>query len=158
MKIKKSATNVSEMDMTPMIDMTFQLVSFFMFAINFNSDLMNEQINLPVAELARPVDKAQVEPLFLNVSRDGKLKLIGESFVIQDPNDMAKINAYLKREATLIKLSMQKVGKSGREGLEATVIIRGDERVPYGPVQDLIRACREAGFVKFSLRANLKPR
>jgi biopolymer transport protein ExbD len=157
MKFKKADTNVSEMDMTPMIDMTFQLVSFFMFAINFNSELMNEQIHLPVAELARPVDKAQVEPLFLNVSRDGKLRLIGESFVIQDPNDMAKINAYLKREATLIKVSMQKVGKVGSDGLEATVIIRGDERVPYGPVQDLIRACREAGFVKFSLRANLKP-
>jgi biopolymer transport protein ExbD len=156
MKIKKAATNVSEMDMTPMIDMTFQLVSFFMFAINFNSELINEQINLPVAEMARPVDKAKVEPLFLNVSRDGKLQLIGESFVIQDPNDMAKINAYLKREATLIKLSMQKAGKSGAAGLEATVIIRGDERVPYGAVQDLIRACREAGFVKFSLRATLK--
>ena len=156
MKIKKSGVNVSEMDMTPMIDMTFQLVSFFMFAINFNSELVSEQISLPVAEMARPVKKAQVDPLFLNVTREGRLQLIGESFSIKDPNDMAKINAYLKREATLIKLSMQKSGKAGTEGLEATVIIRGDERVHYGDVQDLIRACREAGFVKFSLRANLK--
>ena len=158
MKIKKAAMNVSEMDMTPMIDMTFQLVSFFMFAINFNSELISEQINLPVAEMARPVKKAAVEPLFLNVTREGKLQLIGESFALNDPNDMAKINAYLKREATLIKLSMQKVGRTGSEGLEATVIIRGDERTHYGAVQDLIRACREAGFVKFSLRAHLKPR
>jgi biopolymer transport protein ExbD len=157
MKIKKADTNVSEMDMTPMIDMTFQLISFFMFVINFNNDLTNEQIHLPVAELARPVDKAKVEPLFLNVNKDGKLVLIGEAFDLENPTDMAKVNAYLKREATLIKVAMQKVGKAGTEGLEATVIIRGDERVKYGAVQDLIRACREAGFVKFSLRANLKP-
>jgi biopolymer transport protein ExbD len=156
MKIKKADTNVSEMDMTPMIDMTFQLVSFFMFAINFNNELVSEQINLPVAEMARPVKKAPVEPLILNITREGELQLIGESFSISDPNDMAKINAYLKREATLIKVAMQKVGRSGAEGLDATVLIRGDERTHYGAVQDLIRACREAGFVKFSLRARLE--
>ena len=155
MKIKEAATNVNEMDVTPMIDMTFQLVSFFMFALNFNNDLANEQIHLPVAELARPVEKAKVEPLFLNVNKEGKLLLIGETYSIQDSNDFAKINANLRREAALLRVAQQKAGKVGPE-LEATVIIRGDEYVPYGSVQDLIRACREAGFNKFSLRATLK--
>ena len=158
MRLKRAETNVSEMDMTPMIDMTFQLISFFMFVVNFNNDLTNEQVHLPVAEVAKPVEKAKLDPLFLNVTRDGKLQLIGESFAVQNPTDMAKINGYLRREAQLIKLSMHKAGKSGTAGLDATVVIRADEKVAYGVVQDLIRACREAGFVKFSLRANLKPK
>ncbi|MDP6717396.1 MAG: biopolymer transporter ExbD, partial [Pirellulaceae bacterium] len=36
MKIKKGATNnILEGDLTPMIDMTFQLIAFFMVLINF---------------------------------------------------------------------------------------------------------------------------
>ncbi len=156
MKFKKTENTVSEMDMTPMIDMTFQLISFFMFVVNFNNDLTNQQIHLPVAELAKPVEKAKLEPLFLNINKDGKLLLIGEEFDLKQPNDVAKVNAYLKREATVIKLSMQKLGKDVDLGLEATVIIRGDKEMQYGVVQDLIRACRESGFTRFSLRADLK--
>ena len=156
MKLKKADINVSEMDMTPMIDMTFQLISFFMFVVNFNNELTNQQVHLPVAEMAKPVEKAKLEPLVLNINKDGKLLVVGEEFDLHQPNDFAKVNAYLKREATLIKLKMQKVGKSAEKGLEATVIIRGDERMHYGAVQDLIRACRESGFTKFSLRADLK--
>ena len=157
MKLKRAEINVSEMDMTPMIDMTFQLISFFMFVINFNNDLSNQQIHLPVAELAKPVEKAKIQPLVLNIDQDGKLLVIGEILDLKDPNGFAKANAYLKKEATVIRLAMQKAGKPGDKGLEATVIIRGDERMHYGAVQDLIRACREAGFTKFSLRADLKP-
>ena len=157
MKLKKADINVSEMDMTPMIDMTFQLISFFMFVINFNNDLTNQQIHLPVAELAKPVEKAKIQPLFLNIDKDGRLLVVGETLDLKDPNGFAKVNAYLKKEAIVIKLAMQKAGKPGDKGLEATVIIRGDERMHYGVVQDLIRACREAGFTKFSLRADLKP-
>jgi biopolymer transport protein ExbD len=153
MRLKRPDSNVSEMDMTPMIDMTFQLISFFMFVVNFNNDLTNETIHLPIAELAKPVDKAKLEPLFLNVNKAGMLVIVGEQLQVQEPNDMAKINAYLKREAALIKANMAKAGKAAAEGLEATVIIRADQHAQYGVVQDLIRACREAGFIKFSLRA-----
>ena len=156
MKLKRAESNIGEMDMTPMIDMTFQLISFFMFVINFNNDLLNETIHLPIAELAKPVEKAKVDPLFLNVNKDSGLLIIGESLVVQDPNGLARINQYLRREAQLIKLNMQKSGKSGTEGLEATVIIRADQQTKYGVVQDLIRACREAGFTKFSLLAERK--
>ena len=156
MKLKRASSNVPEMDMTPMIDMTFQLISFFMFVINFNQDLRNETIKLPHASLTKPVEKAKVNPLILNVNKDGKLLIIGESFAVQEPNDMAKINQYLRREAALIKVEMQRAGKTAQEGLEATVIIRADKETQYGIVQDLIRACREAGFTKFSLRAERK--
>jgi len=146
------------MDMAPMIDVTFQLIAFFMFVINFNNELTDERVKLPVAELARPVQKAQVQPLFLNISRDGKLLLIGQELDVNDPQQKAEINAFLRREAAYIKFRMHQGGKIPEQGLEATVVIRAHEATPYGVVQDIIRACREAGFGKFSLRAQLKPK
>ena len=157
MRFKSAGSNIVEMDMTPMIDMTFQLIAFFMFVINFNNELIEERVHLPVAEVAKPVQRAAVQPLFLNVGKDGKLFLIGEEFDVQDSNGMAKINQYLRREASYIKFDMQRAGKRIEEGLEATVVIRADQYTEFGVVQDLVRACREAGFVKFSLRALLEP-
>lgn len=158
MRLKKPGSNLIEMEMTPMIDMTFQLISFFMFVINFNNELVEERVKLPLAETARPVERAAVQPLFLNISKDGRLLVLSQELRVQDPSDMAKINQYLRREAAYIKFDMQQAGKDVARGLEATAVIRADELTPYGLVQDIIRACREAGFVKFSLRALLEPR
>ena len=46
------------MDMTPMIDVTFQLIAFFMFVLNFSEVDQDQRINLPSSELARPPDVA----------------------------------------------------------------------------------------------------
>ena len=42
----------AEGDMTPMIDMTFQLIAFFMVLINFAEDNNNQTIKLPASEIA----------------------------------------------------------------------------------------------------------
>ena len=40
--------------MTPMIDMTFQLIAFFMVLINFSEVEQDQRITLPASELAKP--------------------------------------------------------------------------------------------------------
>ena len=40
------------MDMTPMIDVTFQLIAFFMFVLNFSEVDQDQRVNLPSSELA----------------------------------------------------------------------------------------------------------
>jgi biopolymer transport protein ExbD len=156
MRIKRGTFAISEVDMTPMIDMAFQLISFFMFVMNFSGDLALEQVRLPVAEVARPVEEAQIEPLFLNVGKDGTVYLPGRELSFKDPNEAAEVRAYLRREADVIKLKMRVSGQEAPAGLDATVIIRADREVEYGVVQDLLRECRLAGFVTYSLRANLE--
>ena len=44
--------------MTPMIDMTFQLIAFFMVLVNFADADQNARIRLPSSELAKPADHA----------------------------------------------------------------------------------------------------
>ena len=53
---KRAATRIQEGDMTPMIDMVFQLIAFFMVLINFTEADQNQRIHLPSSELAKPPD------------------------------------------------------------------------------------------------------
>jgi len=64
--------------MTPMIDMTFQLIAFFMVVINFAGADQNEQIHLPESELAKPPDAPLEFPITLQLTKKGTVILAGE--------------------------------------------------------------------------------
>ena len=48
MRFRRKSTQILEGDLTPMIDMTFQLIAFFMLIINFSEVEKSEEINLPL--------------------------------------------------------------------------------------------------------------
>ena len=47
MKIKAANVAVPEIDMTPMIDIVFQLITFFMVINNFDQNEADERVSLP---------------------------------------------------------------------------------------------------------------
>jgi biopolymer transport protein ExbD len=144
MRIKHPRAGVSaEPDMTPMIDVTFQLIAFFMFVLNFSDAETDERIRLPLSQLAKPPETASEQPLTLQLSRSGTVFITGDEVPVD------KIKPYLLREVQL--LERQKKDKAN-----TTVIIRGDAIVETGKVQQLIKYCQDAGFEKFSLRAKQK--
>ena len=54
MRIRKGKVTVAQADLTPMIDMTFQLIAFFMVLINFTEADQNQEITLPTSEIVKP--------------------------------------------------------------------------------------------------------
>ena len=54
MRIIAPKIEVPVMDMTPMIDVVFQLITFFMLVINFEQTEADERVKLPRDALARP--------------------------------------------------------------------------------------------------------
>lgn len=130
----------TEIDMTPMIDMTFQLITFFVFTLNFSTAVQDDRVQLPVSQLAKPAEGPSVEPITLQLMSDGRVIYSGEPVSLQD------IGGYLENE----KRVMISVSK---EPSTATVIVRADGRSKTGDVQDLIKICQEKGFEKFVLRA-----
>ncbi|MBC7820687.1 MAG: biopolymer transporter ExbD, partial [Planctomycetaceae bacterium] len=54
MKFKSPPMPSAEMDMTPMMDLTFQLISFFMMVTNFDQTQADERVRLPTDALAKP--------------------------------------------------------------------------------------------------------
>lgn len=126
--------------MTPMIDMTFQLIAFFMVLINFSDAEQNERITLPLSALAKPPDAPADIPLTLQLTKEGTVLFAGEEVPVSG------IKRYLLRERDVLV-------RTERNPREATVIIRADGDAQTGMVQELIRACQETDFEKFTLRA-----
>ncbi len=137
---RKGEPSTTEIDMTPMIDMTFQLITFFMFVMNFSEAEQDDRIQLPMSQLAKPVEGATDTPITLQLTNSGSVIYAGELVALSD------IGSYLDREKTVIL-------DAGKEPNAATVIIRADGRSKTGEVQDIVRICQEKGFERFALRA-----
>lgn len=126
--------------MTPMIDMTFQLIAFFMVLINFTEADQNERIKLPTSEIVKPPDGPLDEPIFLHLTKEGTVILGGIETAMEG------VYANLTVEARILE-------RNDSSASEATVIIRADANAAAGDVQRLIKTCQEAKFENFALRA-----
>jgi biopolymer transport protein ExbD len=140
MRFVKHDLAPAEMDMTPMIDVTFQLIAFFMFVLNFTEVDQDQRINLPLSELARPPQVAYDEPLTIQVARDQQIIFAGNFMSLDE------LKSAMLREAQIIKTNPEK--KVG----DVTVIIRADKNAKTGKVQQVIQRCQEAEFDTFALR------
>ena len=63
-------------NLVPMLDMVFQLITFFMLVINFKAASLDRNLELPVVGSARPVDSKGMDRLFV-------INLRGE-YVVKD--------------------------------------------------------------------------
>ena len=137
---KGGGPNSTEIDMTPMIDMTFQLIAFFMFVSNFSEAEQDDRIQLPQSQLAKPSDAPIEKPITLQLTSKGSVVYGGELV------GLGELPTYLEREKSSIL-------DAGKEPADATVIVRADAGAKTGEVQDIIKVCQEKGFEKFALRA-----
>src|SRR5215468_5358128 len=102
----------AEPNLVPLLDLVFQLIMFFMVCVNFVSQQVNEDIKLPVAQSARPMDKTEVDVLFLNVDQSGKLIVPGRE---QPLTTLPQMRVYLRQVYEDAKHVVQESGdKSGR--------------------------------------------
>lgn len=130
----------AEADMTPMIDMTFQLIAFFMVLINFSDAETNERIKLPASELAKPPDAPLESPITLQLTKEGTVLYSADELAL------GALKAPLMRERNLLERQKKSV-------TEATIILRADGDAKTGVVQEVIKIAQEAGFEKFVMRA-----
>lgn len=145
---KSAASGVAKPDMTPMIDIVFQLIAFFMLVINITKVDQNELIRLPTSELAKPPDSPPESPITLQLTRQGTVIFSGEE-TPPDQDPLLWLKPKLLRQRQIIAQT------PGRSVAEATVIIRADRNAQTGKVQELMQLCQERaiGFQKFKLRA-----
>jgi biopolymer transport protein ExbD len=140
---KRRKAEGSDIDMTPMIDVTFQLITFFMFTLNFTEAEQDQRIQLPTSQVAKPVENADIDPLTLQLMDDGRVIYNGE------PVALLALGDYLENEKAVMLAAR-------KEPSAATVVVRADGRARTGDVQQIIRSCQEKGFDKFVLRAEYK--
>jgi biopolymer transport protein ExbD len=140
---KRKPVGSVDIDMTPMIDVTFQLITFFMFTLNFSEAEQDQRVQLPTSQVAKPAENSDIEPLTLQLMNDGRVIYNGEAVAL------AALRDYLINEKDVMRAA-------GKEPSAATVVVRADGRSRTGDVQQIIRSCQEEGFTTFTLRAEYK--
>lgn len=153
MKFKGSKTEPIEVDMTPMIDIVFQLIAFFMVITNFEQTQADERVKLPKNELAKPPEVKRENLLALNIGylRDLNAEKTDETPYVFLPGEAVKLTEMPKRLRS--ESLFYKTIKTPLD--EVTVQIRADAEVPIGMVQKLIQMCQadDVQFQRFALAA-----
>ncbi len=152
-KERSSNAGDIDVDMTPMIDIVFQLIAFFMVINNFEQTQADERVKLPRDALAKPPEVKVEHEITLNIGylRDQQGERTNpDPFVFnfggEDMIPPLNSSKALDQEARLY---------NNREvdPKDVTIKVRADAEVPTGVVQELIKLAQDAGFEKFAMSA-----
>jgi biopolymer transport protein ExbD len=111
--------------MTPMIDMVFLLLIFFLVATTFQQEEREMQIALPEAATAGPISTALRE-IIINVAEDGRLIVSGAEM-----------------EAAALQTMIE---EAVAENPDQKVTIRGDRAALYESIVRPLDICKAAGI------------
>lgn len=139
-KTRRIYGSSADTDMTPMIDMCFQLIAFFMIVINFSEAEQNLDVRVPASELAKPPEESFEHSLTLQMKRDGDVIFGGKHYSMGDIGEALRIQAVV----------MERIRQ---DKTKTTVVIRADREARAGQVQQLIKKCQDLGFERFALKA-----
>ena len=118
------------LNLTPMIDVIFQLLIFFMVATAFLDPERELEVELPEASSGQVVDEP-LDEIVINVMRDGRLLVSGEEV----------------REGALPAL----LAHAAQRDPETPVTIRGDRLVHHERVVGVMDACGSAGLFNLAI-------
>lgn len=119
-------------NMTPMIDVVFQLIIFFMLVTEMSqADL--EAMELPEATQAVPDKNPEKDRMVINVTEKGDIKIRGRKY------GSKKLQQWLKREA-----SISRDPKDKRLSSRA-LLIRADKDSEFKYVQHIMQECVQPG-------------
>ena len=130
-------------DMTPMIDVTFLLIIFFMIV----TDISNRaKPSLKLARAEQAVEDIMDDPrrLIINIMRDGEIR-VGAQAVSE-----AELRAKLQRVAAI---SMA----GGLEFPNRRVMIRADKESEFGGVQKVMAMCMDQRLWRISFQTENLP-
>jgi biopolymer transport protein ExbD len=122
----KQGRVIAALSMTPMIDVVFLLLIFFLVASRLSQEDRQLDIALPSASQAMPMT-AQPRELVVNVDREGRL------FVDNVPLALDSLERLLQQ-------------RSIDNPLNQSVIIRADRRVEFQAPIDVMDVCLKLGI------------
>jgi biopolymer transport protein ExbD len=134
-------------NLTPILDMVFQLITFFIMLANFKAVSIDTSLNLPVVGSARPVDtQGQTSLVILNIDQTGDLKVYGES---------KPIASYIASQAwvELLAARMTREDLAAGKELPTLVVVRADRATPFKLLNRVLKECQLNGFRRFALKA-----
>jgi biopolymer transport protein ExbD len=126
-KQKNEKTGVgSTLDLTPIVDVVFNLLIFFALSLNFAATSGGINVKLPSASSAEPVKSEQ---LTINLTQAGQVYYNDKEINIDD-----------------LSSKLQDIGDK-----DSLIIIRADNSVPHGQVVEIMDIVKTGGFSKLAI-------
>lgn len=118
-------------NLTPLIDIVFLLLVFFLVATTFRSEEVEMDLRLPEASTGKEGDRKK--PIVINIRADGELVVDGKVLPMQALE--------------------QKLRAAARRNKDQEVLIRGDTQSRFGVVARVFDACRAAPLRQIAIGA-----
>ena len=136
------------LNLTPLLDVVLQLITFFMMLIHFGSRVEGETIavKLPVTPAALPGSDLAFDRLTVALDDRGRL-LTGKG---QDAREGDAAETWWAEQAALRRGGQETLGGPAGE-LPTVVVVRADRRATYGAVRRALTSAQGRGFAHFSL-------
>lgn len=112
-------------EMTPMIDMVFLLLIFFLVATTFHQEERELQVALPVAQAAGPIS-ATLREIIVNVDSEGSIIVGGQAVTLDALRSLVA-------DAVAVNPAQK-------------VTVRGDRATAYANVVSVLDVCKGAGI------------
>ncbi len=113
--------------MTPMIDVVFLLIIFFLVASHLQDQDSQIEIELPDAASGVPQQNSDQNRITINIPTDGKIIISGRQYSNSE-----------------LKPYFEELKRNHGESVE--VRIRGNRAVPYKTISPILKSCAEAGI------------
>jgi len=124
--------------MTPMIDVVFQMIIFFVCTAQLEQEMFSEFINLPDSPNA-PEMAQEKDPRTITIEVDEK----GRVSIAQTPLSVSKLRKVLGKT----------VADYGPYGITIPILIRADARSHHSSVRRVMDVCTESGLYKIAFVA-----
>ncbi len=154
--LKEEFEKEEELDMTPMIDIVFNLLIFFMVVTDLTQQELANLV-LPLANTAvQDKDNDKDDRVIINIDENGLLLHKGTRITLQE------LGTRLEHLRTVYKKKMALKGKSGVEiikgGAEASklfVLLRADRNTPWQHIQWVMTIMAEAKLYKLQFATKI---
>ena len=138
-------------NLTPLLDVVLQLITFFMMLVHFSSRLegANKAIRLPIAPAALPGSDLTFDRLTVTMDAQGRLQDGGQWLGEEMASTWWAQQAQIRREG--LKAIRGNGPSIESDELPTIVILRADRTASYGSVRRALAAAQDQGFAHFSL-------
>jgi biopolymer transport protein ExbD len=140
-------------NLTPLLDVVLQLITFFMMLVHFGSRLegASQAVRLPVAPAALPGSDLTIDRLPVVLDARGGLHVGGQVLTGSAASAWWAQQAKLRRSGIELLESSRGSGNLGADELPTVIILRADRDASYGAVRRTLAEAQQQGFAQFSL-------
>ncbi len=131
---QKRTSTTAPVNMTPMIDIVFQMIIFFVLTVEMERDAIDERVRMAMAPHGPLVEERDPRTVTIDINERGELS------IARVPLSPGQLRAIMRNTVAIY-------------GQSLPVVIRGDQDTLHQHVNSVMDICTQAGLYRISFAA-----